>query len=149
MRRVHLYSLKQPAIIVKAETGIIYSNQTGGVCCHHPEQEGFLVILPSPPRGITIFDPRRWYEEMPALGDTLYDEIEHALNGSHAFLWGVAQVEVDRQAKNEEAWVHIRFRGDFSPQGYYGGLFRPDPNRDPEPEKYPLYEGVLSWENCD
>lgn len=140
--RVVLYNLRQPALIVKAKTGIIYTNQTGGVACHHPKQEGFLIPLREAMRS-KAFDPGRWYDEVPALDDKMCDEIEAALN-YRDFGWNISDIRVDRGAYNQEAWVHVRFRGDFEAKG-----FCTDVNDDPQPEKYPLYEGILTWENCD
>lgn len=46
MKKVNLACCKQePWLIVKGKTGVIYSNQTSGIMCHHPKQEGFLVPL--------------------------------------------------------------------------------------------------------
>lgn len=145
--KVRLYNLSQPALIVKAKTGIIYTNQIGGVACFHPKQEGFLVLLGEAQKS-NAFDPARWYNEMPALDDALYDEIEAALNYND-YSYNVQDIRVDREAKNEEAWVQVRFRGDFGPGMMRGGTFRKDVNDKPEPEKYPMYEGILTWENCD
>ncbi len=145
MQRIVLYPLKQPAIIVKAMTGLTYINQTCGVSCNHREQEGFLVPITPLPKKYTIFDPDRWYKEMPALNDALYDEIEGTLNRKFAFHWHLHDLRVNRAALNEEAWVHVRFRGDFKG----GGTFRSDVNRDPQYNQFPKYEGILTWENCD
>lgn len=148
-RRINLYELKQPAIIVKAETGLIYTNQVNGVACSHPSQEGFLVHLPPPPEGVRIFDPGYWYKTMPALDDALYDELEEVLNRKYSFLWHTRDIRVDRKARNYEAWVHVRFRGDFEPGRFFTGSFTKDPNQDARPQDYPEYEGILTWENCD
>ena len=150
MRRINLYSLKQPAIIVKAETGLIYSNQTNGVACSHPQQEGFLVVLDPPPEGCRLFNPSWWYKEMPALNDPLYDELEAVLNHKYRHNWHVRDISVARKAKNTEAWVHITFRGDLEVGTMMGGgTFCKDVNDKPQPQNYPIYEGVLTWENCD
>lgn len=145
MIKIVLYPLEQPAIIVKAKTGLVYTNQTAGVMCHHPEQEGFLVLLDPPPRKFTIFDSNRWYDEMPAFNNETYDEIEATLNRKHAYYWHIRDIRVDRTAKNEEAWIHVRFRGDFSKEGN----FRTDWDSDPQPQAFPEYEGILTWKNCD
>lgn len=145
---INLYALKQPAIIVKADTGLVYSNQTDGVACSHPHQEGFLVIL-RPVEKERIFDPNMWYKDAPALDDKLYDEIERVLNGAYRFDWHVSDIRVDREASNCEAWVHVRFRGDFTDTGMTSGGFSPNENGEPDPANYPEYEGILTWENCD
>lgn len=57
---IALYDLKHPAILAEAPTGVVYTNQSGGVMCHHPEAEGFLI--PLPPIEAQVFDPSWWYE---------------------------------------------------------------------------------------
>lgn len=139
MRKIHLYNLKQPAIIVKAETGLIYTNQTNGVACNHPSQEGFLVVLRS--NSSRVFNPDYWYKEMPELNEDLYVEMEGALKNN---FWNIRDIRVERSAKNQEAWVHVRFRGDFENKDtFHSGSFSRDE------EEYPEYEGILTWENCD
>ncbi len=32
-------------LVIEAPTGVVYSTQTGGSCCDHPEVEGFIVPL--------------------------------------------------------------------------------------------------------
>jgi hypothetical protein len=34
------------AVIVPEKTGVIWSNQTAGIACQHPEMEGYLIPLP-------------------------------------------------------------------------------------------------------
>lgn len=90
---------------------------------------------------------------MPVLDDALYDAIEGELNkgleGAYRYDWHVKNIRVDREAQNQEAWIHIKFRGVFDPGIMGGGNFTTDIDKDPEPEKYPEYEGILTWENCD
>jgi len=147
MTMVVLYDLKQPAIIVKSNTGIVYTNQTNGVACNHPSQEGFLIPLRSPDITCKVFNPHYWYENMPALDDTLYDALEESL--TTLTFWNIRDIRVDRTAKNEEAWVHVKFRGDLE-QGssFFAGGFASNPDK-VNLEEYPLYEGILTWENCD
>ena len=153
--RINLYPLGQPAIIVKYPTGLIYSNQTNGVACNHPEQEGFLVpLFPLLGKESHLFDPGWWYEEMPALDASLYNQLEKVLNSR--FEWHVRNLRVDRKAKNQEAWIHITFRGDFNPGMFSSGLFRRKDGSVPNwtdkiinYKDYPKYEGILTWENCD
>ena len=46
MKRVQLWSLSNFfGLIIPEKTGIIYSNQTGGVTCNHPEIEGYYIPL--------------------------------------------------------------------------------------------------------
>jgi len=145
MLTVTLYDLNQPAIIVKSNTGIIYTNQTNGVACNHPSQEGFLIPLRAPFSGMDcqVFNPHYWYSNTPALDDSLYDSLEESL-ATLAF-WNVRDIRVDRTTKNEEAWVHVKFRGDLSCEPHlFSGGFKSDGL-----EKYALYEGILTWENCD
>src|SRR4029079_9728700 len=43
--KVALHDFPDLGLIVKAATNVIYTNQTGGFACWHPEVEGFLVPL--------------------------------------------------------------------------------------------------------
>lgn len=41
MKHIFL-DLSMPVVIVECATGICYSGQVGGICCRHPEVEGYL-----------------------------------------------------------------------------------------------------------
>ena len=49
---VDAWSIGQWGIIIPEPTGIFYSLQTGGVCCHHPAIEGIFVPLKYPEKFI-------------------------------------------------------------------------------------------------
>ncbi|EMN00850.1 hypothetical protein LEP1GSC021_4612 [Leptospira noguchii str. 1993005606] len=42
---IRLWGMENIGLIIEYQTGIIYSNQTGGYACLQPEVEGFLVPL--------------------------------------------------------------------------------------------------------
>jgi hypothetical protein len=46
--RVTLHAFPDLGLIVKANTRVLYSNQSGGLACLHPEVEGFFVPLRTP-----------------------------------------------------------------------------------------------------
>lgn len=41
--KIDLCLIDAYGVIINKETGIIWTNQTGGECCNHPEIEGFFV----------------------------------------------------------------------------------------------------------
>lgn len=41
-----LVGFNATALIVRAPTGMVFSAQTGGIACYHPECEGFVIALP-------------------------------------------------------------------------------------------------------
>ena len=43
MKKVTLYNLSGVAAVVPMKTGVIFTNQVGGIACLHPELEGVLV----------------------------------------------------------------------------------------------------------
>ena len=91
------------ALIVLAETGILYSNQVGGVACNHPTVEGFCVPLPPPP--LEEFDDptRDRYEEMnPELTEAFL-----RTSGYDRFF------DANRDMKVSEAWIPVFVRKHF------------------------------------
>lgn len=99
------------AVIIQAKTGVLYSNQTGGYECNHPEVEGNLFVLPEPiglEKGQYFlncgFDPN-------GIEKTHADI--HRLNAQLAYIvveyrseWNI-RVDTDRLAEAQEAWIPI------------------------------------------
>ena len=98
-------------LIVLAADGREYSNQTGGVLCDHPVATGVWVPLAVPSRIKEVC-----YDSTYPDRETL-DTVDHILA---VFIPGA---RVDRDAPNQEAWVHL-----LLPQGG---------------------RAILTWENSD
>ena len=163
--KVCLWDLSSPAIIVKAKTGITYFNQVAGVGCLHMEQEGFLLPLPYIDRSYRIFNPDWWYEannrtnlndpppkyvwyyadkknrdlmtkksmalwnmEHGLPGEEIYHEIERTINNKSFILNNIDKLHVVRDVPQMEAWIQVTFKLTTDSK---------------------VFEGVLTWENCD
>ncbi|WP_438018262.1 DUF6210 family protein [Sorangium sp. So ce315] len=127
-------------IIIQHPSGVLYTNQTCGHCCLHPEVEGVFVPFDAEESWLRL----NAYFEGPRYGGTgamhgLDDEdaafIESVLRDGRV---GVPLV-VDRSRLKEshEAWVHVLIEGEVDPFPLVSG-FGPYPRR-----------GVLTWPNSD
>jgi hypothetical protein len=141
-------------LIVAFPSGVMFSNQTGGTECLHPELEGVYIPI------------RNETEEGAAEGgrDTELRSPEHELveyfvmgpyQGSGA-TWGLTEadgafiesvlakwdlgdclrVDRDKLGESHEAWVHVTVTGEESHQAFSG--FGPYPRA-----------GILTWKNSD
>jgi hypothetical protein len=141
-RRIHLWSIGNPVIVVPAETGVLYCNQVGGVACLQRELEGFVVPLPR--LDAQIFAPEWWERNfnrrLPGKDDAEWDELcrrmEAALGAVEAEGEGPRHIRVLPDPDSCEAWVHVAF--ELTDPGAAGH----------EPATTPL-RGVLTWQNCD
>ena len=135
---VTLHAFPDIGLIVKAATGVLYSNQAGGFACLHPEVEGFFVPLRTPfgmrelnalqdlfPSG---FDAEDGMDEETA------ERIDRLLTRQ-----GLKCIRVDRSklAESWEAWVHVTVSGELD---YKVPLEGATPAR---------LEAVLTWPNSD
>lgn len=136
--KVNLHAFPDLGLIVKANTGIIYSNQTGGFSNLHPEMEGFFVPLR------TLFGFRELYamrtlcpsglDAQDGMDSDTADKLDWILSRQ-----GLKCIRVDRSKLGEswEAWVHVTISGEL---GYKVPLLK-------SPHEAP--EAVLTWLNSD
>jgi len=133
--KVVLHDFPDLGLIVKAATNVIYTNQTGGFACWHPEVEGFLVPLRTHLglRGLNAL-------QSACIGcdDGLNSETADALESMLARL-GFKGIRVDRSklAESWESWIHVILSGEL---GFDVPLEGPRPER---------LEAVLTWPNSD
>src|SRR5262245_12279282 len=107
---VILYHLEQLALIVKRPSGVLYTNQVGGVCCLKPAEEGVLV-----PLGINcdILDKLAAYFSLHQgrLDSSDADALDAILRTPEApfVVTPTFFLEVDRSRLGEsvEAWLHV------------------------------------------
>ena len=94
---VDIYSLEfREGVIVLAENGTLYSNQTGGTACHHPQVRGTFYPMKVPQRIKDLF------RDEPSTQDM--DEIDRIL----------AKAPVTTtlcRDMGEEAWMHVLVAG--------------------------------------
>jgi hypothetical protein len=96
--------------ILLDERGPIYSNQTGGVSCLHPEERGFLVPLCD---YIVVERLCHLFESSGGLTEYLADEADKEFGYQFYNKRIGFKVVVDRDRMNEshEAWVYVKIFG--------------------------------------
>jgi hypothetical protein len=146
---IQLYESVGLGLIIEYPSGIIYSNQTGGTSCLHPEVEGVFVPLRN---DIEAKEPRlfspgndlfRCFEgpkhngtgAVPGLDRADADFIEGVLQKYS--LGNIVTVDRDRLRDSHEAWVHVVVNREEEHDSIFRGL-----------GPYPR-PGVLTWTNTD
>lgn len=130
-KEISLYGLEQLALIIKMNTGVIYSNQAGGYACLQPAIEGILSIIDDDTKSIinklslmTINKTSLKVEDAEEL-----DEFFHSNEG-------VNHLKIDRNKIQEsmEAWIHVLIdhKKDYSTLKGFNES-----------------EGILTWNNSD
>lgn len=133
-RRVRLWHLQGPGLILPASTGVVYTNQTGGNACKQPEQEGVFVPLDvSEAADVAI-------AEMALDAHYLRDGSADAVDEVLARYPETAFMKVDRTMLGEsmEAWIYVVLDRDPTFVAAAG-----------DGQGSPASRGVLTWWNSD
>jgi hypothetical protein len=136
MRHISLWNLCGAAVIVPANTGVIYANQVNGTACFQEQLEGLLVplnndYLPQEYEQSLEFELRSLFRGPEAFNVEKARHIQAALERFQESS-GVI-VNMARVTESYEAWVHVTLHDvEFSS---YSGLEGA--------------EGVLTWPNSD
>jgi len=137
---IRLWNLVGLGLIVAHPSGVIYSNQTGGYACDHPEMEGVFVPLHDTDPYVDQYQQLdqhfyygpKWrghcYSGIDEETAAVVDEI---LTGS--YLTRRLTVNRDKLRDSEEAWIHVIIA----------------PPRERDFDGYPSGVGVLTWPNSD
>ena len=135
---VTLHAFPDIGLIVKAATGVIYSNQAGGFACLQPEVEGFFVPLRTPFGMRALYALQGIFSSGFDAEDGIDDETAERMD------WllsrqGLKCIRVDRSKLTEswEAWVHVTVSGELDYKVPLEGAV---------PERL---EAVLIWPNSD
>jgi len=137
MGRVHLWNLIGAALIVPCKSGVIYTNQTNGTACNHPECEG--IIIPINNARTEAGSASALEIQLCALFDGTWDcldelkadAIDSVLKNfevTQGILVNRAQVKV-----STESWVHVNAL-EHSNSCYSG---------------FGNIQGILTWMNSD
>ena len=132
-------------VIIEYESGVLYSNQTGGTACRHPRAEGVFVpirndvaldgALIGPEAALQDYFADGKYERTGAVGGIDSDDVKFIDTLLDKWrLSDVLSVDVSRLSESEEAWVPVLIAKD---EGIFSG-FGPYPRR-----------GILTWTNSD
>jgi len=130
-------TLEQSALIVRIPSGVVYTNQTGGAACWHPEVEG--VLMPLEDEGSwfqkqleAIFAPPTATVGRAGLTAATADALDALLRGQmNAFI----RLDRARLSESHEAWVHVHLR--------------PLEVELPLARGFGVREAVLTWRNSD
>jgi hypothetical protein len=125
------------ALIVQGETGITWTNQTGGVCCNHPVIEGFAVPLPLSWLGSTRESLRQTTDSLENYnGPYDVEEVEKWLHtrGLHDLF----EPCPDANMYLMEAWIPVRVKR-LSEDDLHRSLLEPLAGK----------IGVLTYQNSD
>jgi hypothetical protein len=163
-RIVRLWDHDGIGLIIKCETGVIYSNQTGGACCMQPEQEGAFVpvgthvdsatglLISTENDLLEYFQGPPWFGSGASTGLTNddADAIDRILLPQSR----ISQIIVDRGKLREshEAWVHVLL-GEFH-QTIATVLDLDGSLKETNLEKYSGFgpcpvRAILTWGNSD
>ena len=125
---IDLCWLDRTGVIILCKSGVIYTNQTGGIMCDHPEAEGVYVPLPD----MKLQDDARF---LNSLGKMELQQLQKYLDelpsiyGKIETMW--------KGEKQSEAWVEVEVRSiDQDYSVFLEGFDEP-------------VKGILTWPNSD
>lgn len=151
-------------LIISHKTGVFYTSQTGGLACHHPMEEGFLV--PIDDKWIVVEDCKigMCWEGY----NGLYDEYQKAIrfHPDDAYLASIecARIEISHTIDNElkkvsdESYAHpashTAMRLDFDRihllhEGWWPVIVNTNTFSDGWGTPVKEYKGILCGWNCD
>lgn len=172
---ISLFGLEGLGLIVKHPSGVLYTNQTGGVSCMQPVEEG--VLIPLATECSIEAKLADFFASHPAtLSNADADSLDAILQTTEP-PWVIAPtffLEVDRGSLRDsmESWLHVRVKacpnehliayaqnrnGEISmTRTLSGRAWTPSeqPELGPHPREYPLSgfglaRAVLTWPNSD
>ena len=137
---IRLWSSRGPGVIIPCESGVVYTNQTGGHGCLHPQCEG--VYAPLFDESVDIegelydffYNGKKWQgwchdgidEETADVVDSILQKSAHTKG---------LRVDRARLAESHEAWIHVRMLG--------------DDDRPIEIRGFGTDSAILTWSNSD
>lgn len=141
--RVRLWHSGGIGLIIPDRTGVIYTNQTGGRGCSHPEMEGFYVPIVDTQVNLqqVLFNyfsgPKwnRWCTSSEGIDKETADYIDTVLKKSP--LTQALQVDRNKLKESHEAWIRVIL--DKKKLG----------SNLPIVENLKKSWGILTWENSD
>lgn len=102
-KKIELALTEEIGLIVKAKTGFTYANQTDGVCCNHPEQEGVYVPLTNTRHPYVKLN-EAFREELIEKADL---KIAKKFDAKFKELDLPFMVDLKMINECEEAWIHV------------------------------------------
>lgn len=139
---IQLYESAGLGLILLWPTGVLYSNQTGGTSCLHPQAEGAYLPLAN---ALTVqeelllahFTGPKWRGACDrGIDEETAAEVERILGLSHVTRELGLRVDRTRLAQSHEAWVHVEIAA--QPETDLALL-----------GSIPASQGILTWANSD
>lgn len=106
-------------IIIKCNSGIYYTNQTGGMCCNHPIIEGSMMkfhIDEDFYDDLCHITCDFYSKEIIAYDKNNVDKLSNIYDEIDKYLWTILhpnltgyKVTLDRNEPQQEAWLHVIF----------------------------------------
>lgn len=146
-KRIILYDLEEPMLLISAKSGVLYQNQAGGNLCYQMELEGVLMPLGISTANSSSIEKLNFSSEKKGISRDVADAIDDILSSETETKF--LRVDRERMHESMEAWIYVRVtssQGDFStiesallthntPLSYSFG--------------FGLCSGVLTWPNSD
>lgn len=132
---IDLFESESLNLIVAWPSGVVYTNQTSGLACEHPEVEGVLVPLFDGIGHPAMHSLRQHFRgDWHQLAEDDMDIVDGILRRNYL---GFIKCDRKRSADSKEAWVHVLIEEDTAPRIAQRILgFGPK-------------SGVLTWPNSD
>lgn len=139
---IQLYEAAGIGLVLLRPTGVLYSNQTGGTSCLHPQVEGAYVPLidewvDQEALLCAHFTGPKWRGACHrGIDEETAREVERVLSLGVVTRELGLRVDRSRLAESHEAWIHVEVPA--QPGGPLAVL-----------SSYPASRGVLTWANSD
>lgn len=146
-KRIILYDLEEPMLLISAKSGVLYQNQAGGNLCYQKELEGVLMPLGISTSNSNSIEKLDFLSEKEGISRDVADAIDDILSSETETQF--LRVDRERMHESMEAWIYVivtSSQGDFptiestllarnTPLSYCFG--------------FGLCSGVLTWPNSD
>ena len=137
-----LYDLQGFGLIIKEESGVIYTNQAGGTLCLQPKEEGFLVPIEDSCNIIAELDI--FFRDNSHLKNNLelIDRLNQILSKCPDKINWVSptfflEIDKDNFANSSEAWLHVNI---ISQEKHLDLILF---------KGFKSKKGILTWNNSD
>jgi hypothetical protein len=132
--KIDLSAFPEVGLIIRQASGVLYTNQSGGLLCLHPEMEGVFYPLPVKPGRSEVYALTQHFKQVGPLGEDDAKALDAILRrNGHTYL----QVNRARLSGSHEAWVHVNISKGI--EAHLGEAF----------SGFGECEGVLIWPNSD
>lgn len=153
------YAITQPTLIIKKDTGVIYSAQVDGCSCGYKEIEGYIYPweITKNPYTDLFFNPSWWYKQYGFSTDAIHELFRKNAQPSYTLeelddllRKGSANGRYHEDLKNWSYWEEfVQFL-----EAEFNGIELKVSQSEKQVEAWInvgtiFGDGVITWENCD